>query len=173
MKKCLVYCVLFLGLSAIAYCAGSSRIELTDGSVIEAEVISFEKGIYIVRTSSLGEVKIGASKIRSITTRNTALADAANTSQGRGDAQVLPSGDMIKSQTEKLKAKMASDPEAMKSVTALLLDPQFQDVLNDPGIADAVKSQNIKALMQNEKFLSILNNQKFQEMQDKLKDRNE
>ncbi|MGD0336749.1 MAG: hypothetical protein ABSB18_06590 [Candidatus Omnitrophota bacterium] len=173
MRNIFSCCVLFLALCSIAYCAVISRIELTDGSVIEAEVISFEKGTYTVRASSLGEIKIGASKIRTITTRNTTPVAQANMPQGPGNAQVLPSGDMIKSQTEKLKERMMNDPEAMKSVTALLLDPQFQGLLNDPEISGAVKSQDIKALMQNEKFLSILNNQKFQEMQNKLKGQNE
>lgn len=170
MKKSALCCVLLLGLSTIAYCGQMSKIELNDGSVIEGEVISFDKGIYTVNTPSLGEVKIEVSKIRRIGIENTTPLAAINTPPEAANASTLPSSDAIKSEMNRISSKITNNPDIMQTMASLLLDPQFQEILKDPEIADAVKSQNIKALMENEKFLSILNNQKLREIQNKLKD---
>ena len=61
MKKTVILYIFFLAFSLSgmhAYCGQISRIELTDGSVINGEIISFADGMYDISTDSLGEMKI-------------------------------------------------------------------------------------------------------------------
>jgi len=158
-KKAVVTCLLVLGVSAAAYCAASSRVELLDGSVINGEIVSFENGYYTINTGSFGQVKIDAGKVRKI---ETALAGTAQAPAGMQDAN-------IKSQMDKVRTDMLNNPEAMKIVNELISDPQFQEMAKDPAIANAASSGNIQSLMSNEKFMGIVNNPKMKELQEKIK----
>ncbi len=169
MKKSILCCLFLLGLSAIGYCGQISRIELTDGSIIQGEIVSLDKGIYTVSTAGSSEVKVEMGKIRKIVTEETSPAVATGTSPQTANPATSPSSGDIKSEMEQAKSKIASNPAILQIIPAIILDPQFQEILKDPEIATAIKSQNIKALMENKKFLSILNNPKFRKIQEKLK----
>jgi len=80
----------------------------------------------------------------------------------------LPSGEDMKSEMDRVQAKITSDPDAMKMMFNLVLDPQFQEIMKDPEIVNAVKSQDFKTLMQNEKFMGLMENRNLQAMRDKI-----
>ena len=84
------------------------------------------------------------------------------------DTAELPSNETMRAEMEKTQAKIASNPELMKAVANLALDPQFQELMKDPEIANAVKSQDFKFLMQNDKFMSLMNNRNLQGLKDKV-----
>ncbi|MFA5144907.1 MAG: hypothetical protein WC723_02750 [Candidatus Omnitrophota bacterium] len=173
MKKYTLCLALILGISMPAYCGQISRIELTDGSIIEGEIASLNKGTYTVNTASLGKIEINLAKIRRITTENTTIAPILVTKDLTPVTQETPSPqtkEAINSEMERMQSKIANDPETIKSVSKLLLDPQFQEILKDPEIADAVKSQDIKSLMKNEKFMSLMKNQELQNIQGRLEE---
>lgn len=173
----IAFCCLFLlTLSTAAYCGRISKIELNDGSIIEAEIVSLDKGVYTLNSASLGRFKIDMSKIRRIGFDATPIPVAENPpvenpNALKTNASTLPSYRAIKSEINRLKTELANDPNTMQTVAGLVLDPQFQEILKDPQISAAIKSQDIKALMENEKFLSILNNQKFREIEKELKEK--
>jgi hypothetical protein len=150
MKKMVICCVFLFSLALTAHCGQLSRIELTDGSVIEAEVVSLDNGTYTLKSASLGEIKVDANRVRGI-------------SNAAGE-----SGDDFKAQMEKVKAKMQDNPEVMKIVTGLVADPQFQDLLKDPNVINAAKSQDINALMKNEKITNLINHPQVKEIENKL-----
>lgn len=157
MKKILFcFAFFFLGINTIAYCGQTNKIELTDGSVIDAEIISFENNIYTLNTTSLGEIKVAASKIRKIEIASQNTLDTNS----------------IQSQTDKIKQKVMANPEIMKDVSNLANTAEFQDLMKSPEIVNAAKSGDIKALMQNQKFMELINNPKIKEIGNKLKDKN-
>ncbi|MCU0652055.1 MAG: hypothetical protein MUC39_03840 [Candidatus Omnitrophica bacterium] len=158
-KRIVVCCLLVLGISAVAYCAASSRVELLDGSVINGEIVSFENGYYTINTGSFGQVKIDAGKVRRIETSAIGLPQV---STGSSDAN-------IKSQMDSVRQDMLNNPEAMKIVNELISDPKFQEMAKDPAVANAASSGNIQSLMSNEKFMGIVNNPKIKELQEKIK----
>ncbi len=125
-------------------------IELTDGSVITGEVVSMSKGIYTVRSSTLGTLRIEASKVRVI--------------RSRGSAAPGDTGGRVKS----LEDKMFADGDIMAAISALQNDPDFQKVLRDPEIMKAVQAGDIAALMKNPEFMKLLNNQTVQDINKKL-----
>ena len=175
MKKTIFCALLVLGLLMTAHYAQASKLELTDGSIIEGQIVSLDKGVYTVNTGGLGQINIDASKISRITTSGEVIPPTINnvtvmTHQEAAAKPSLPSDDEIKSEMERVKSKITNDPETMKNVNALLVDPQFQEILKDPEIVNAAKKHDVKALMQNQKFLNIINNQKIQEIEKKVKD---
>jgi hypothetical protein len=156
--------MLLLVLSANAYCG--QRIELIDGNVINADVISFMNGIYTLDAGSLGQIKIDASKIKTIKMEK-------QTSVPETNAQNLPDAKSMKAESDRIKDKIAGNPEMMGLIAEMARDPQFQLILSDPDIAEALRSQNFHALMNNPKFIHLMNDPKIQEIQNKVMEDNQ
>ncbi len=149
MKQFLFCFVIVLGLAAGQVSAGEMReIELRDGSSITGEVVSLSKGIYTIKSESLGTVKIEESKVNVIRKKSSA--------QGAGEARSLQD-------------KMMNDQEIMSLIQSLQNDPEFKKVLEDPDILKAVNAGDIPALMANPKFTNLLNNSTVQKIQKKVK----
>ena len=150
---------LLIFLSAGVYAGEFSEIGLIDGSTIYGEILSFNDGIYTVKSSSLGTIKVDESDIREIqvqsgNTKNREYANPANSS--------------ISSEVQSLQSLMQNNQDIMAIIFSLQNDPDFQDIMSDPGILNAVNSGDIAALISNPKFMSLMNNHKVQEIQKKL-----
>lgn len=161
MRVILVCLSLFLG-SGSLHCAQAGKVELTDGSVINAQVVSSEDGTYTLDAGNLGILKIKASKIRRIEIEDTSGTPAKGTLDTPGPD--------IKSGIDKVKTRIMSDPEILKIVTDLASDPQIQEITKDPQIIGAVSSGNVQALMSNQKFMELTNHPQIKEINEKLKD---
>lgn len=127
--------------------AGEMReLEMTDGSIISAEVISLSDGVYTVQSPSLGAVRIEESKIRSIRVKSaTGKTSATNAPDTAGEAQ-------------KLREKMRNNKDIMSMIMSLRDDPDFKKILEDPELMKAVESGDIAALTANPNFLKLLDN---------------
>jgi hypothetical protein len=163
MKKIIICCLLLLGLSGFAYCGNLNKIELTDGSVIQGEVVSLNNGVYVIKTATLGEVNIEASKVRNVGVSYGA-ANLLNASGAAISTSQAPANDAFSSQVSRIQNTMASDPAIMQKVSGLAADPQFQELLKDPAIVNAARSGDVKSLMNNQKLLDIANSPKLQEI---------
>ena len=62
MKKIIIFCLLSLALNAAAYCGQLSKIELTDGSIVNGEIVSYANSVYTINTTTFGEIKVGAAR---------------------------------------------------------------------------------------------------------------
>ena len=165
MKKIFFTVVFIVAVSALAYGAQKSRIELTDGSTVEGEIVSFSKDQYMVKSPSLGTLKIEDAKVRAIH-----KADAADVPSQKNDTSF--EAGKIQSEVQKLEPAITGNPDIMKAIPGLLASPDFQDILNDSEIQKAAKSMDIKALMANEKFVKAANNPAVKEIGQKLKEKN-
>jgi hypothetical protein len=144
----LFLCILFVQRAS----AGEVRvIELTDGSMITGHVLSLNNGVYLIRSDSLGTIKIEESKVRAILSK--------------------PSGTKASSiqETGTLQEKMLNDKDILGLVQSLQNDPDFQKALEDPEIMKAVKAGDIPALTANPKFMKLLDNAMVKEIQNKIK----
>jgi len=149
--KTVVFCLFFLALSTAAYCGQLNRIELADGTVINGELTSYANGVYTIRSSGLGEIKVEASNVSKIETLSSPL-------MGTSPLQV-----------QDYKQKLMSDPGNAAVISGLGSDSRIQELAQDPQIIKASETGDIQELMKNEKFMSIVNDPRIQEEIKKIK----
>ncbi len=159
MKKIIIFLFISSACLAVAYCEQASRIELTDGSVINGEVVSFANGVYTINTATLGSVKIESAKISKIQTVNPPLTNTPH----------LEAVNLSQRQIEAYRQKIAGNPQNAAVITGLANNPQVQGLAQDPQIQEAAKSGDIQALLKNEKFMQVVNDPELQETVKKLK----
>ena len=158
MKKILYLIIFVLTFVSLAHAAERNKIELDDGSALEAEILSFSEGKYTVRSSSLGVFQIEDSKVRNI--HRIGTNDAA---------PVAPDAAAIQTELEKIQPAITGDPGIMSAIVGLFSDPDFQALFKDPEILKAVRSLDLKALTANEKFIMAMNHPTGQAIKQKIK----
>lgn len=160
MKRIVLLCLLILtlGLSQ-AFSQQLSKIELTDGSTINAEVVSFINGVYTVNAPAAGEIKIPQDKVVRIETASAAAAYSPGTS-----------GDLMQAQVAAMRNKLMANPENAALLTSVSQDPKLQEMANDPEILEAAKKGDLQSLMKNPKFMEIVNSPEMQDAVKKIKD---
>jgi hypothetical protein len=161
LKRIIIFCAFFLALNAAAYCAQVSRIELTDGSVINGEITSFAGGVYTINTA-FGEIKIESGSVSRIESANPPALITSISSAVQENNLTLP-------QIDSYKQQLMNNPENTAIITGLAAAPEIQELVKDPQIVEAAKAGDIQALMKNEKFMNIVNSPQVQEAFKKLK----
>jgi ABC-type amino acid transport substrate-binding protein len=145
MKLMTTYLLLMLWCGSVF--AGEQRqIELTDGSVISGEIVSFSGGVYTIKSTHLGILKIEDSKVRSI------HSESGSSNLGGTDDVVW------------LQKMIMSRPDLMNKIISLQNDPEVQAVLQNPEVMSAVASGNIDALLSNPLFMKLMENPKIKEI---------
>jgi hypothetical protein len=130
--------------------AGEVReIELNDGSVIIAEIVSFNEGVYTLKSNTLGMVKIDESKIRAIRLKSSGESPHGQQTSAQTNADP---------QVQILQQLMMGDKEIMGMILSLLNDPEIQNILEDPSIIKALNAGDIDTLLSNPKFIKLLDN---------------
>lgn len=162
MKKAIIFYLFLLALNAVAYCGQLSKIELTDGSVINGEIVSYTNSVYTINTTTFGEIKVEAVKVAKIESANYA-------SPATSFSSIVQTNNPTQSQVSTYGQTLIKNPENTAIITGLASDPGLQEVARDPQIQDAVKTGDMQALMKNAKFMDIVNNPKMQEALKKLK----
>lgn len=133
--------------------SATPRFELNDGTVITGTIIEFSNGVYVVKTASLGTVRVNQQDIRNIV---------------YGDPGQPPAGDSVagisQAQIEAMQKSMAQDAGLMSLIQALQNDPDMQAILADPEITRAVAAGDFAALINNKKILQLMENPKIKEI---------
>jgi hypothetical protein len=122
------------------------RIELTDGSIIVGEIVSFSQGVYTINSGHFGVVKIDDSKIRAI----------ESSSGGSGESSL--------SDLQGLQHQIMGDPDLMSTILSLQDDPDVQAALQDQQVMSAVASGDIGALLSLPVFMKLLENPRIKEI---------
>jgi hypothetical protein len=138
-------CKLLLLIAALAplpVTAGPTQnVELTDGSRVRAEVISLDQGVYTLRSESLGEIRIPAARIRSISA---------------GDLTTTAATAPESAQIDQIRRSLAQDPNIMGDIQSLQNDPLVKDVLNDEVTMRAIQAGDLDTLMNDPKIKALL-----------------
>ena len=162
--KILAFCFFFflLTFSCNAFGGQVCEIELVDGGVILGEIVSHNSGTYVVRSNSLGTLRVKESEIR-------VMRFESHGSNGTKKKKIV--GDLredVSPEIESLQKSMMDDKEVMGHVMSLQKDPKMQELLKDPAFMKAINSGDISTLMTNPKFIELLNNPEIKEIQKKV-----
>lgn len=125
---------------ALAGAGPARNIELVDGSVVRAEVISLEQGVYTLRSGGLGEMRIPAAQVKSITTPGAPTA-------------AYPAGNV---QIDDIRRSLAQDPNAIGSIQTLQNDPLVRSILNDEATMRAIQAGDLDRLMNDPKIKALM-----------------
>ena len=125
-------------------------IELSDGSVVRAEVISMDNDTYVLRSETLGRIEIPAAKISSISSGKTAAQAHA----------VTPATVQI----DGIRKSIINDPDAMNKIQSLQGDPVVQNILNDADTMRAISAGDLGTLMNDPKIKALMQHSTVQEL---------
>ena len=125
-----------------------SQIKLLDGSVIQAEIISFSNGVYKLRSESLGTISVAEDRVQSI---------RPNKSQISGTPAQLETADPpVGQKVQGLQQKLTSDPKTMEMLLDLGNDPSMIGVLNDKDLMRAIQQGNLSTVIKNPKIQKLM-----------------
>jgi hypothetical protein len=155
---------------ASAFSAEISEIYLDDGSVLRAEVVSLQNGMYTLRSPSLGEFTLEASRVTLIGRRKEGKMIVPSATSPAPE-QAFGSSENFQEKIASTQAAIMTDPEGMKLAVAMAFDPEFRKLLEDPEAVAALKSGDTATLMKKPQFRAIMSNPKIQGLADKMKDK--
>ena len=139
--KLLILLAIFI--SSRAFAGPAQNIELTDGSIVRAEVVSLSGGTYTLRSDTLGEMRIPAAKIKSITIPEVATATANSAAPSTADL-------------DSIRNSLINNPTSMAKIESLQSDPLVQDILNDEATMRAINSGDVATLMNDPKIKALM-----------------
>ena len=170
MKITVIVIFLLFVLAGQGFASKPAEIILRDGSVIHAEVISLQDGVYTLKSKSLGTIIIEQSRIAGIKMGSGMSTDRRASTPSSITPQVAPQTaepDVI-GQINTMREVLMSDQSIMDKLSSLSNDPELMRVVQDPEIMKSVISGDIKALMANDKFMQLLNDPNIQEISKKI-----
>lgn len=175
-----LFFIFFLcGISSPLYGSSLREVELIDGSVLRAHVLSMDGKTYRVRSETLGEFDIPEYRVKAIRTpqRQSAATQSRHTAvsiqQFQGETEPsVPSSSPIPSSSPPasipslgdLQQALTQNPEAMGKVLSLQNDPLVQDILGDASLMQAIHSGNLGALLNDPKIRALMNHPTVQDL---------
>ena len=148
LKTCTSIFLFLWVVSSTSHAGVVSQIKLVDGSVIQAEIISFSNGVYKLRSEMLGTLSIAEDRVQSI---------RPNKSQTPEMLEKLESSDLsVGKKVQGLRQKLTSDPETMEMLLDLGNDPSMIGVLNDKDLMRAIQQGNLSTVIKNPKIQKLM-----------------
>ena len=148
LKICIGIFLLLWIVSYASHAGVVSQIKLVDGSVIQAEIISFSNGVYKLRSEMLGTLSIAEDRVLSI---------RPNKSQISGTPAQLEAADPpVGQKVQGLQQKLTSDPKTMEMLLDLGNDPSMIGVLNDKDLMRAIQQGNFSTVIKNPKIQKLM-----------------
>ena len=136
---------------AWVHAAPVQYIEFSDGSRVRAEVISLDDGVYTLRSEMLGEMRIPADRIKSISTRELAGTAAAP-------------GLSTQAQINSMRESLLQDPNALAKIQSLQNDPLVKEILSDEAAMRAINSGDLETLTNDPRFKALMEHSTVREI---------
>jgi hypothetical protein len=143
--------------------ADQKSITLKDGSVIRGELVSFENGLYTVKTDNLGQLILSEANVVSVV--NTALAGTVPQPQVAQAQAPMQQGD-FSNQVANMQSQIMANPQTMQSIMAMAEDPEIAAMFSDPAFVQqltaAMSGGNPEALASDPRIQKLMANPKMQ-----------
>ncbi len=149
--SCNMLLFLAIFIPAWAHAAPAQYIEFRDGSRVRAEVISLDEGIYTLRSEMLGEMRIPADRIKSISAQELA---------GTATAPGLSTQARINTVRESL----LQNPNALAKIQSLQNDPLIKEILSDEVAMRAINSGDLETLSNDPRFKALMEHSTVREI---------
>lgn len=149
-------CLVSAATLALTGPAFGETLVLTDGAVIHGDVTALDGDVYVVRTESLGTIRVHKKDVRTIEQGNAATSRPAPASTTRASpppAQI---------DLEAMQSRMLQSPDMLAMIEALQDDPEIMAVLADPAVMAAMAAGDYAALMNHPKILALMHNANVQ-----------
>ena len=164
LPRSLINILFIIGVLLLSCNAGAgeiSIIELSDGSIITGEVVSFDGNIWTIRSGAMGTLKIDGAKVVSIRSKTTT---------DQGAAGGLSSGNTVNTpDLQALQQEIMANEQIMAMIMNMQDDPEIQAILQDPEIMNAINAGDMNALLANPKFIKLMQNPKIREITKEVK----
>jgi hypothetical protein len=164
--------IIFFWFFSSAYGGSLREVELVDGSVIRAQVLSMDGKTYRLRSETLGEVEIPEYRVKAIRSPKaqggTPQPHSTTTSPQQSQQEIVPtvadspsipanSPPMAIPSSGDLQRAFTQDPAAMSSILSMRDDPLVQSILSDERLMQAIHSGNLGELMNDPKIQELMN----------------
>ena len=154
----------------LAYGATVREIELTDGSVIRAEVVSMSNGVYRLRSDTLGEIEVPEQQVKAIRSSEAETATPRTRvkpeMESPAPVEALPAPAPAPS-AEDLQQGFQQDPAAMQKILSLQGDPLVQSILDDADTMRAIEAGDLGTLLNDPKIKALMNHPTVRELSGK------
>ena len=154
-----------------AYGDSLREVELIDGSVIRAQVLSMDGKTYRLRSETLGEVNIPEYRVKAIRMPETKSEAFQQHNTATSTQQFQPETEPVITNTNPtppnspptvipsagdLQQAFSQDPAVMSKILSLQDDPLMQDILGDEHLMQAVHSGNLGELINDPKIRALM-----------------
>ena len=129
------------------------EIELTDGTVLHAEIVALRDGVFHLRSRALGDIEVPETRVKKIVYRSASPApsapDSAPPASAAGHAPAA-GNEFVESLTR--------DPAFREQALSLQNDPNVQDILSDRATMDAIRNGDLDTLANDPKIQRLMQN---------------
>lgn len=141
-------------------------LTLRDGSQIKGHLIEVDGDHYVFQSLQLGDIRVRASEVQSITTDRGMCALPAGPSPADPGSLLGPSAanSPFYAQVREIQQQYFSDPKVMASLQELANDPEIVKILSDPQLLQAVFSMNPQQIMNDPQAQQLFQNPKIQSL---------
>lgn len=128
-------------------------IHLNDGSSINGEILSLKKGVYTIRSSTMGILKLRKTQVKAI---------------NNGEQQFI-ANQYSPNYFNHINKSVSASPDIQQSISGLNTDPIVQQILADPELMSAIQHRDMEKLQQNPLILKLMKNPQMQAITQQLK----
>jgi hypothetical protein len=165
--RTLFFFLALYGLPFLAYGGELREIELVDGSLLRAEILSMDGKVYRFRSDTLGTIEVPEYQVKAIRSPEESLVRPQITLEPTpSTASPSPTISLPTPSANDLEQTLSQNPAAMSKIISLQNDPLMQQILSDENTMRAVQAGDLGALLNDPKVRALMNHPTVRELSD-------
>jgi len=160
-----LFTLIFFVLSFLAYGGTLREVELLDGSIIRAEMLSMDGKMYRFRSDALGTIEVPEYQVKAIRSPGDSHVRLQTAEEPNVESSASPLATPAPTPpANDLKQALSQNPAAMNKIISLQNDPLMQQILGDENTMRAVQAGDLGALMNDPKVRALMNHPTIREL---------